>query len=195
MGRKRTIDRKVTMAAIETVILRDGVGGLSIDAVAREAGISKSSVVYDFRNKSGLLAAFTRKRMGAYREQLQAKREMADGPDQFLHALIGATRKGLSAEETSAAMMITAATHTSEECHAVMRAEMQHFLQQSQSDAADPRIARLAFMALHGMKSLEFFNFHRFDDDTRNQLLDDIAALLNKAAPTPDPQPAQDLTQ
>jgi AcrR family transcriptional regulator len=39
-----------------------GLAGLSIDAVAKEAGISKSSVVYDFRNKNALLAAFIEKK-------------------------------------------------------------------------------------------------------------------------------------
>lgn len=178
MGRKRTIDRSATMTAIDTVILRDGVGGLSIDAVAREAGISKSSVVYDFRNKAGLLAAFTRKRMGAHNEQIEAMRQSMPGPDQFMQAMIKLSRPSLSDEDTAVVMMLTAATHTTEECHSVMRDYICQFLQDAQDDAYDPRRTRLAFLALHGLKCLELFRFHRFDDTIRDQMLDDILALL-----------------
>mgnify|MGYP002715770027 CR=1 FL=1 len=58
MGRKRTIDRDALMDGVESVARREGVSGLSIDALAKEVGISKSSVVYDCGSKAGLLAAF-----------------------------------------------------------------------------------------------------------------------------------------
>ena len=57
MGRKRTIDRDALMDGVESVARREGVSGLSIDALAKEVGISKSSVVYDCGSKAGLLAA------------------------------------------------------------------------------------------------------------------------------------------
>lgn len=184
MGRKRTIDRAATMAAIEAVILREGVAGLSIDAVAREAGISKSSVVYDFRNKAGLLAAFTRKRMDAYRHEMENLRNAMDGPDRWLRAVIGQARQGLSDEDTSVAMKLAAAAHVSEECNNVMRQQLLSCLCDAIEDAGDERRSRLAFVALHGLKCLEYFGFHRFDDETRQQLLDDILALIGSTPAT-----------
>ena len=53
MGRKRTIDRDALMDGVESVARREGVSGLSIDALAKEVGISKSSVVYDCGSKAG----------------------------------------------------------------------------------------------------------------------------------------------
>lgn len=183
MGRKRTIDRAVTMAAIEAVVLRDGVGGLSIDAVAREAGISKSSVVYDFRNKSGLLAAFTRNCMEAHRDRLLELRESTEGTDRWLRAAIRDSRETLCVEDTEVAMKLAAATHSSEECHEVMCQEISGFLEMAKKDANDQRSTLLAFVALHGLKCLEYFNFQRFDSDTRTQLLTDIAWLLDAGLP------------
>ncbi len=182
MGRKRTIDRAATMAAIETVVLRDGVSGLSIDAVAREAGISKSSVVYDFHNKSGLLAAFTRNRMQQHRALLEEARTKLDGSDTWLRAAIHQSQETLTDEENAVALMVAAATHASEECHNVMRQELAQHLEDVQADAADPRATLLAFLALHGLKCMEYFNFYHFDSDTRETLLRDISALI-----TPDP--------
>ena len=63
MGRKRTIGQSELMRAIEAVARREGLEGLSIDAVAKEAGISKSSVLYDCGSKSALLAEFIRNQL------------------------------------------------------------------------------------------------------------------------------------
>lgn len=178
MGRKRTIDRATMMNAMEAVVLRDGVGGLSIDAVAKEVGISKSSVVYDFRNKAGLLAAFTQSRMDTHREQIEEQRDGLVGPDRSLRAAIKLSQNSPSDEETAVAMMLAAAAHTTEECHNVMRQQFTMFIGQVEGDAANLRATRLAFTALQGLKCMEYFDFHRFDPETRKQLLQDIADLI-----------------
>lgn len=184
MGRKRTIDREATMAAIEAVILRDGAGGLSIDAVAREAGISKSSVVYDFRNKAGLLAAFMQSRMDAHREQILALRATLDGPNAFLRAALQECVGCQSEEEMAVAMMLAAAARSSDECHNVLCREITGFMDMAQQDAADERATRLAFVALHGLQCLEYFSLVRLDPQIRQNIVQDIAGLLQ--APTPD---------
>lgn len=178
MGRKRSIDRASLLTAIETVILRDGVAGLSIDAVAQQAGISKSSVVYDVRNKAGLLAAFTRSRMSAHMERLGALREKMTAPDRSLRAAIRLSQKTPSQEETAVAMMLAAAAHTTEECHNVMRQRFDEFVSQVEADAADLRATRLAFVALQGLSCMECFDFHHFEPDVRQQILQDISDLI-----------------
>ncbi|WP_163507263.1 TetR/AcrR family transcriptional regulator [Fodinicola acaciae] len=47
------------LAAAVRVIVRDGVGRLSVDSVASEAGISKGGFFYHFATKASLLAAVT----------------------------------------------------------------------------------------------------------------------------------------
>lgn len=186
MGRKRTIDREATMAAIEAVILRDGAGGLSIDAVAREAGISKSSVVYDFRNKAGLLAAFMQSRMDIHREQVLALRATLKGPDAFLRAALQECFCPQSEEDMAVAMMLAAAARSSDECHNVLSREITGFMEMAQQDAANERATRLAFVAMHGLQCLDYFNFVRLDPQIRQDLVKDIASLLD--APIPDTQ-------
>lgn len=185
MGRKRTIDREATMLAIESVVRRQGVGGLSIDAVAKEAGISKSSVVYDFQNKAGLLAAFTRSRIAAHREQLDALLPQDDAPNRWLRGLLQASEQSPTDEEVSIAMLISSAMSAEEECHALMCEEICQTMGRVAQEADDPRRASLAYLALHGIKSLEFFGFCRFDSESRQELLDDIRGLLQSSGPEP----------
>lgn len=184
MGRKRTIDRDATMAAIESVVHKHGVGGLSIDAVAKEAGISKSSVVYDFQNKAGLLSAFTRSRMDSHRNAIETLRDELNGKDRWLRAALKNAVDGPTEEETAAAMMLCAAASDTEDCLSIMQQELNYVLEQVNADAGDGRMARLAFLALHGLKTMEYFNFRRFSIEERRKILDDIASLL-------DSQPAE----
>src|SRR5690606_31627342 len=54
-GRPRTIDRDKVLDAAEAVVMRAGAAGLTIDAVAREAGITKGGVQYAFGSKENLI--------------------------------------------------------------------------------------------------------------------------------------------
>ena len=56
-GRPRTIDRDKVLDAAEAVVQRTGASGLTIDAVAREAGITKGGVQYCFGSKDSLINA------------------------------------------------------------------------------------------------------------------------------------------
>lgn len=61
MGRRRTIDRDQLLDAAEAVIAREGAAGLTIDAVAKEMGITKGGVQYCF----GTTFAIRRLRSGS----------------------------------------------------------------------------------------------------------------------------------
>lgn len=56
------------MRAAVTLGAADGVGALSLQAIARAAGVSKALLLYHFRGKSALLAAVVA-RLGAQHEQ------------------------------------------------------------------------------------------------------------------------------
>lgn len=57
MGRERVIDQQAVLDAAERVVGRDGAANLTIDAVAKEAGINKASVLYDHKSKQALVEA------------------------------------------------------------------------------------------------------------------------------------------
>ncbi|RKU01045.1 TetR family transcriptional regulator [Burkholderia sp. Nafp2/4-1b] len=51
------ISRKKAIDAALSILTRDGVGGLTFDALARESGISKGGLLHQFRTKQGVLEA------------------------------------------------------------------------------------------------------------------------------------------
>jgi len=186
LGRKRTIDRNVTMEAIEAVVREHGVTGLSIDAVSRAAGISKSSVVYDFETKDALLAAFIRRRMDRNDEELEkAALEYEGQPNALLRGMLDVCAKRPSEDDMACAMAITASLASGNTCRELMGRMFSSHVDRVDAEADDPARARLAWLALHGMMSLEYLRFHDFPPDERQKILADIGDYLSSPpAPT-----------
>jgi len=186
MGRKRTIDREELMKAVEAVARRDGISGLSIDAVAKEAGVSKSSVVYDCETKAGLLAAFTRHQLAQHREKFDAARARFEGqPNSCLKALIEEFRTAPTEEDIAMALLLSVGMGANAECRDIMRAEMRRDADNIRTEAAEPYKMLRTLLTLHGLAFLEFYDLHRFDQITRNEILDDLMAIAesDKGAP------------
>ena len=80
MGRRPTIDREGLLDAADRVIAKGGVTSLTIDAVAREAGVSKGGVLYSFGTKDALIEAML-ERAGASYEGLVAAYLAAHGDE------------------------------------------------------------------------------------------------------------------
>lgn len=174
------------MDAIEAVVRQSGLAGLSIDAVAREAGISKSSVVYDFENKSQLLAAFIKSRIDEKRAQIADTADRCCGqPNAWLRAMLEKHGSAPSEEEMATAMLVSAGMSSGDTCRTLMQEAFADDMAKITREAGDPRMARLSWLALNGILSLEYFGFHSFPEEERQQLLADIAWLMT--APPPDP--------
>lgn len=186
MGRRKVIDRATTMAAIETVVRTQGLAGLSIDAVAKEAGISKSSVLYDFTSKNALLAAFIHDRIDTKRQQIAEARQQHLGQDNaWLRGLVAQIAAAPSQEDMDTAAIIAAGMGSGDECRAVMRQTVAEDLAMVAGEATNPRTALLSYLAIYGLLKMECFGFHRFPPDERDRILRDILWLMT-ARPEPD---------
>ncbi|MDH2327916.1 TetR/AcrR family transcriptional regulator [Cereibacter sp. SYSU M97828] len=168
------------MEAIESVVRQSGIAGLSIDAVAKEAGISKSSVVYDFQNKNQLLAAFIKSRVDEKRANIAKAAEAREGePNAWLRALLDCSCTPPSEEDMATAMVISAGTGSNDVCRTLMREAFNEDVCRILSQSDDPRSARLSWLALNGLLSMEYFGFHTFPEAERQQILSDIAWLMS----------------
>lgn len=190
MARKRTIDRNELMQAIESVARRTGLEGLTIDAVAREAGISKSSVLYDCGSKSALLAEFTRHQIGLHEAACQAARARHDdgGPNPSFRALIEEFRTAPTDDEMAVALLICAGVSADASCREVMAGKIGSDTARIIAEASDKRRILRALLALHGLAFLEYFGFQQFDRTVRDELLDDLMAIASD--PSDDSRPA-----
>lgn len=187
MARKRTIDRDLILDAAEHVIARDGAVHLTLDAVALEAGVSKGSVVYDHKTKQALISAIVQRALSRDNAFNTACADALAGPvdSRVVRGRIAAATNPLPAEQGAIALSLCAALAQDAELRAAMQRNQSEVIQALMADAASPRSALLAYLALEGLKLLESLDFHVFPSDERARLLQEIDGLVDRdLAPT-----------
>ena len=183
MSRPRTIDQEAILDAAETVVARDGAARLTLDAVAREAGISKASVIYDYKSKQALVRAVVERRVAE--EQARLRLAIADcgsSPDAAIRGRIAAAAERLPDQAEAVAFNLCSALAQDAELRSLLNKSFRDDLSGIVDGSPDPRAARLAFLAVEGLRSLEFLGILRWPEAERTQILRDIEALL----PGPD---------
>jgi AcrR family transcriptional regulator len=190
MGRKRAIDQQGILDAAERVVARDGAANLSIDRVAKEAGISKASVLYDFKTKQAVLEAVVERafaRDNAMHGQLEEG--LATDENRAITGRILGARAPISEPFRNAALNLSAALVLDMSLRAKMQANQARVIKDVQRTAHSPRGAQLAYLALEGLKLLENLDFHRFGDEERALILRELqwlAAVEPKERPLPE---------
>lgn len=185
MGKTRKISIDDVLDAAERVVVRLGAVGLSIDEVAREAGISKSRVVYDFKTKSALLSALVERRIRMDRERV------AESVDRQLHtsnpALFGrlAAAQDLPTDsERAVALAICAASSHDEGVRSLFRQCTADEIAEVTRDAQRPRASLMALLTFYGLMTMEYFELHHWSETERSALLHDIGVMYG-AFPEP----------
>ncbi|HEV7346242.1 MAG TPA: TetR/AcrR family transcriptional regulator [Devosia sp.] len=180
MGRKRTIDQQAILDAAEKVVARDGAANLSVERVATEAGISKASVLYDYKTKQAVLEAVVERafaRDNAMHSQIEAGLQAPENRT-VTGRLLGATAP-ISEPFRNAALNLSAALVLDKSLRAKMQANQAKVIEGVHQTAKSPRGAQLAYLALEGLKLLENLDFHRFDDDERSRILREVLWLAD----------------
>ncbi len=186
MPRLPRIDRQQVLDVAETIVVQHGAGQLTIDAVARAAGITKGGVQSCFGSKDQLVTALLQRWAGAW-EAAKAKVAVPAGPDAApltpvqQHVRVTATETALNARAAS----LLAAVLQSPEQTAWLRAWYAGQLQPLDLGSDDGRRARLAFLATEGAFLLRYLGLARFDDAQWQDLFADIERC---ARPTDRPQ-------
>lgn len=186
MGRKRVIDRDHILDAAERVTGRDGAVNLTLDSVALEAGVSKGSVVYDHKTKHALIGAIVQRALARDNAFNTACAEhIGDVDSRVVRGRIAAAANPLPTEQRAIALSLCAALAQDASLREAMQHNQSSVITAVLDDAAVPRGALLAYLALEGLKLLESLDFHVFPRTERSRLLREIDWLVDL-----DPAPA-----
>lgn len=177
MGRTRKISEDDILDAAERVVVRLGAVGLSIDAVAQEAGVSKARVVYDHKSKGALLEALVDRKVKADLAHIEACVEAAvDTPHPELFGRIASAEKILDETDRAVAMAVSASMSNDEKLQKMMR-EWTDLDLKMMASGKRPKAALMAYLALSGFFCTELFAFHTWPETERASILDGIRSI------------------
>ncbi|WP_249729439.1 MULTISPECIES: TetR/AcrR family transcriptional regulator [unclassified Chelatococcus] len=174
------------MDAAEAVVARDGAARLTLDAVAHEAGISKASVLYDFKSKQALIKAVIERRFAEERNRIAFATKRLNGrPDAKIHGRIAAARTVQYRESPAVAVSLCAALAQDTELQQTMQDAFRQEFAEVLETATNTRGALLAFLAVEGLMVLEYLGLHHWPEPTRSEILKEIDALVDTAPRDP----------
>ena len=192
MSRPKKVTDSEILDAIERVVVKLGVSHLSIDAVAQEAGISKSRVVYDYKSKTALLEALIDRQFERDTARINSLLvECADSPHPELFARIKIAEQALDSKERAVAMAITSSMSSEES----LRQRMLRFIERdllAMDSGAKPEAARMAYFAFIGFSCHEWFGLVDRIDEERLPFLEQIRKMYvgyPESHPTTKPNP------
>lgn len=148
-----TTVRDRLLDAAERAVARDGMQGLTLEAVAREAGVSKGGLLYHFPSKRELIIAVV-ERLGERCEADQKQAELAGGPGcgAFARAYVTARHDALEEEETKHVhVALLAAAATDPQYLEPFRRRLVEWQAKLEADGIDPAVATIVRLAMDGL--------------------------------------------
>lgn len=194
MARPKKVSTDDILDAIERVVVKHGAAKLSIDAVAQEAGISKSRVVLDYKSKTSLLEALIDRDLQRETARIESALEtVADMPHPELFARVKLAEQ--APDDTERAIVLAITSSMSSEVS--LQKRMQNWVArelQAMDSGAKPELARLAYFALIGFSCHEWFGLVEWNDEQRlsfMELLRKTYAACPEGQPKTHPNPYQ----
>lgn len=194
MARPKKVSTDDILDAIERVVVKHGASRLSIDAVAQEAGISKSRVVLDYKSKTALLEALIDRDLQRETARIDSALEaVADTPHPELFARVKLAEQ--APDDTERAIVLAITSSMSSE--ASLQKRMQDWVARelhAMDSGAKPELARLAFFTLIGFSCHEWFGLVEWSNEQRlsfMELLRKTYASCPEGLPKTHPNPYQ----
>jgi AcrR family transcriptional regulator len=184
-----TID--LILTAAERVALRDGVLRLTVEAVAREAKLSKGGVLYHFATKESLIQAML-DRLIQYCEQEITQHQQNDATSgRWTRAYVRKTLAPLTpypgeaafpkSKEVGAGLIVAAATNP--KLLEPLRKRFRTWQRAIERDGISPTRATVVRLAVDGLWLADVLGIWSLSDKLRRQVLNELIRLTCETRP------------
>jgi len=176
------------LTAAERVTLRDGVLHLTVEAVAREAKLSKGGVLYHFATKESLIQAML-DRLIQYCEQEIAQHQQNDAaPGRWTRAYVRKTLAPLTtypgeaafpkSKEVGAGLIVAAATNP--KLLEPLRKRFRTWQRAIERDGISPTRATVVRLAVDGLWLADVLGIWSLSGKLRRQVLNELIRLTRE---------------
>jgi AcrR family transcriptional regulator len=147
--------RKTILEAASRVTARDGALNLTLENVAREAGVSKGGLLYHFPNKEALISSMIDEHLSAWSQAVEHAKDDAKGA--FTRAFVKTTVNPAELE-TELASGLLAAVALNPELLEPVKKHYGAWQKNIEGDGINPVTATLVRLATDGLYFAEIFD-------------------------------------
>lgn len=195
MGRRKVIDRDKVLDAAEDIVARSGATGLTFEAVATAAGISKGGVQSCFGSKEALIDAMLRRWGALYVADIQRLVGPDASPLDRVRAHVRSTGEADDATHARAAALLAALLQSPEYLGRIRSWYADRLGELHALTGPGGARARVAFLAAEGLFFLRHFGLADMSRTDWEQHFSAVSALMpseersGRAAGARDPGP------
>jgi AcrR family transcriptional regulator len=168
--------------AAESIVIRDGVARLTLDAAAAEAQLSKGGVLYHFHTRDALVSAMVERLVAAFDDDLAQESASDDEDDRagryvraYVRATIRPAQTPQDIQRERAGAAVLAAMACEPQLLEPLRRSFDRWQERLATDGVDPIRATVARLAADGMWLGDLFGFAPLAEPLRSQ----VAAFLS----------------
>jgi AcrR family transcriptional regulator len=172
----RTSSKESILDAAEAVVADAGANRLTLEAVARKAGVSKGGLIYHFPSKNDLLRGMIDRHVAGYevmREEVLSR--MAPGPGRHIRAEIETCRRISERKPRRVSSALLAVAASQPELLEPVRRMMRERIQRLAQPPAEYESAVVLMLAMDGLRMLDLLQVLPFDDAQRGHWMDVLA--------------------
>ena len=165
------------LEASAKVVLDKGVGALTLDAVALEAGVSKGGLLYHFPSKNKLIEGMIERLIAEFDSMLETELEKSNGD--WLSAYIRTSfQSDPKLDSMGSALFVAIANNP--ELLEPLRAHYAEWQDKVIASAASPETGTIIRMAIDGLWVSDLLDFAPPSSATRKKMLTALLQLAGK---------------
>ena len=184
-----TID--LILTAAERVAPREGVLRLTVEAVAREAKLSKGGVLYHFATKESLIQAMLDRLIRYCEQEMEQHQQNDAAPGRWTRAYVRKTLAPLTpypgeaafpkSKEVGAGLIVAAATNP--KLLEPLRKRFRTWQRAIERDGISPTRATVVRLAVDGLWLADVLGIWSLSDKLRRQVLNELIRLTSETKP------------
>ena len=169
--------KKKIIAAAATVVKEKGAACLTLDAVAKQAGVSKGGLLYHYPNKSALLAAMVEHLNNSFERAVEER--VIETKASWLEAYVAMSFDPRHSQVAESAGMLAAIANDLSLLEPLSE-RYKDWQQQVEASGIEPNLATIARLAADGLWFTELFDISPLDDERRSQVLAALLTLIKE---------------
>lgn len=183
-----TTKDKILQAAAE-IAMEVGPVHLSLDAVARRAGLSKGGLLYTFPTKAKLLEALVEHHVAEFDESLRMQEARRNHKvNSVVQACIEVYRAEFVLNEPEPSGILAAIANDPSFIDPIRRYNKQ-LLDRMKENPEDPTMALIAFLTIEGLRSLKLLDMDTLTHEDQIAAIDGLRQLFAPCDPDKPSQP------
>lgn len=176
----RSDTKAAILEAAGRIVLARGVAGLTLEAVAEQAGLSKGGLLYHYASKEALLAAMVERLVVVTEQRVDAYRRRDASPGSWARGYLEACLVDDIPDDDPTgrlAVALLAAGAIDPHLVAALRARQDHWRAMLHGDGIDPVVAMLVRLAADGLWMNDIFGIPVLTAEERREVLQRLQGL------------------